>query len=99
MSDEVDAETEEVLNEFSFLGAEEAASAEKGGDEWPSYANNRPGDVSLGELADLTVNNEADMNMDVSSGVRRLNLTLIVAGKQSMKKTKLILFVYSCCYA
>jgi len=36
ISDEVDAETEEVLNEFSFLGAEEASSADKS-EEW-SYS-------------------------------------------------------------
>ena len=64
MADEVDAETEEVLNEFSFLGAEEAAAADKS-DEW-SYSSTRADDVSLGELAQLTVNNDADINVDVS---------------------------------
>ncbi|ODM95638.1 Striatin-3 [Orchesella cincta] len=62
IADEVDAETEEVLNEFSFLGAEEASSADKT-EEW-SYSGARADDVSLGELAQLTVNNDADMNMD-----------------------------------
>ncbi|CAL8133782.1 unnamed protein product [Orchesella dallaii] len=64
IADEVDAETEEVLNEFSFLGAEEASAADKT-DEW-SYSGARADDVSLGELAQLTVNNDADMNMDVT---------------------------------
>lgn len=66
IADEVDAETEEVLNEFSFLGAEEASSADKS-EEW-SYSGARADDVSLGELAQLTVNNDADINMDVSNG-------------------------------
>ncbi|CAG7823567.1 unnamed protein product [Allacma fusca] len=63
-ADEVDAETEEVLNEFSFLGAEEAAAQDKS-EEW-SYTSGRADDVSLGELAQLTVNNDADINMDVT---------------------------------
>lgn len=64
IADEVDAETEEVLNEFSFLGAEEASSSDKS-EEW-SYSGARADDVSLGELAQLTVNNDADISMDVS---------------------------------
>jgi hypothetical protein len=64
MPDEVDAETEEVLNEFSFLGAEDASSSDKA-DDW-NYTGTRPDDVSLGELAQLTVNNDSDINMDVS---------------------------------
>ena len=66
-ADEVDAETEEVLNEFSFLGAEEAAAADKS-EEW-SYTAGRTDDVNLGELAQLTVNNDADVNMDVSDSL------------------------------
>ena len=66
MSDEVDAETEEVLNEFSFLGAEDANASDKA-DDWNYTASGqRPDDVSLGELAQLTVNNDSDINMDVS---------------------------------
>jgi len=60
LPDEVDAETEEVLNEFSFLGAEDASSYKS--DDWNS--NRGADDVSLGELAQLTVNNDADVNMD-----------------------------------
>ena len=61
LSDEVDAETEEVLNEFSFLGAEDASAYKN--DDWG--AGRGPDEVSLGELAQLTVNNDSDMTMDV----------------------------------
>lgn len=66
IEDEVDAETEEVLNEFSFLGRldSEEGSSDKA-EEW-NYTSNRVDDVSLGELAQLTVNNDSDVNMDVS---------------------------------
>jgi hypothetical protein len=69
MGDEVDAETEEVLNEFSFLGSEEAlGSAEnKGGEDWSYSGGGRLDDVSLGDLAQLTVNNDADISMDVNN--------------------------------
>lgn len=72
IGDEVDAETEEVLNEFSFLGAEDVGRSSSGEDKgehqdtsgW-SYTP-RADDVNLGELAQLTVNNDADVSMDVS---------------------------------
>ncbi|ODM94723.1 Striatin-3 [Orchesella cincta] len=64
IADEVDAETEEVLNEFSFLGAEEASLQIRRRME---LLGARADDVSLGELAQLTVNNDADMNMDNAS--------------------------------
>lgn len=62
--DETDAETEEVLNEFSFLGAEDVSSDKS--EEWNYKAGGGADDVSLGELAQLTVNNDSDVNMDVS---------------------------------
>jgi len=91
--DEVDAETEEVLNEFSFLGADDVRGGgdnqgimgDSDGSSWnysrQSYTSSggssgggggggsvvgQTDDVSLGELAQLTVNNDADVNMDVS---------------------------------
>lgn len=70
LGDEVDAETEEVLNEFSFLGSEEVGVGGEKSEDW-SYSGGvgRGGtdDVSLGELAQLTVNNDADVSMDVST--------------------------------
>ncbi|OXA50721.1 Striatin-4 [Folsomia candida] len=69
LGDEVDAETEEVLNEFSFLGSEEVGVGGEKSEDW-SYSGGvgRGGtdDVSLGELAQLTVNNDADVSMDVT---------------------------------
>jgi len=59
----VDAETEEVLNEFSFLGSDDASSAYKS-DDWGAARGSD--EVSLGELAQLTVNNDSDITMDVS---------------------------------
>ena len=70
----MDAETEEVLNEFSFLGAEEAAAVDKS-EEW-NYTAGRADDVNLGELAQLTVNNDADVNMDVSGSPLFLKVTV-----------------------
>lgn len=62
LSDEVDAETEEVLNEFSFLGAEDASAYKN--EDWG--AGRGPDEDSLGELAQLTVNNDSDITMDVT---------------------------------
>jgi striatin 1/3/4 len=62
--DETDAETEEVLNEFSFLGGEDPPSDKS--EEWNYKAGGGADDVSLGELAQLTVNNDSDVNMDVT---------------------------------
>lgn len=84
--DEVDAETEEVLNEFSFLeGREDLGVGVEKSEDWSySAAAGRSGgsdDVSLGELAQLTVNNDADVSMDVSPVLVITNCILILQNR------------------
>lgn len=81
-TDDVDAEAEEVYNELNLLTASEESSSHNPGMDWTGLDRDRKkslnsgeeepldSNLGLGELAQLTVNNEADTSYDQVEGTK-----------------------------